>query len=181
MELTTMIAVALVVLAVIAAIYSRVTGGSSAKAEKVLPPQVPGPVARWYDTALKWAQNYDLPWQVVLAQIWQESTGDPNIVGANSDYGLMQVTPGAVTDLKREGYQVPDDWKFNPESNIQVGTAYLHLMRSQSGKLADALGKSKVDALEAYNEGFTGGSRDYGPDDYTNSVLDKARIIGYSA
>lgn len=153
--------------------YSNVQQGSLSNA--------PAAVQQWYGVAKRFADDWGLPWEIVLAQIWQESTGNPGAVGANSDYGLLQVTPIAVQDLKDNGYTVPDDWKFNPYSNVETGVKYLHLQYNNTGVLADALGQTKADSLEAYNEGFTGASRDYGPDEYSVEVIEKALKIGFSA
>jgi len=175
-----MYAIGAVLLVVLLALLQK-TGviSSGSPGTTPLPDTVPGPVARWQTEARRWAARYGLPWQVILAQIWQESAGNPNAVGSVGEVGLMQIREIAYRDLIENGYNVPGNWKTDPTSNIQVGAAYLHLMLEKTGKIFDAVGETKADALEAYNEGFTGARRDIEVDEYSYQVMQKARKLGF--
>lgn len=144
-----------------------------------IPKQVPASVTRWEPTVSFFANKYDLPESIILAQIWQESSGYMNKVGAAGERGLMQIMPGAAQDLRDNGYEIPDDWRENPRSNIRVGSAYLDLQRRRSGNIYSGLKETRATALEAYNEGFAGAQKDVGLDEYAEQVKAKEKALSY--
>jgi len=76
-----------------------------------------------YDSIIiKWAKNYQIPWELVKADIYQESSFNPLAVSpapANCK-GLMQLSPPVY---EPEGID-----PFNPDDNIRVGCSYLKKM-----------------------------------------------------
>lgn len=176
MELESMLGIALLIGLVLWGIYNRVTGGP-VKVEGIS--ALPNQVRQWVGMAQQWSKLYGIPWQITVAVIWQESGGDPNARGDAGEIGLMQLKEIAVRDLVRQGYDTATDWKVVPEANIKNGVAYLHLQRTRTGTLVDAVGRKKADALEAYNEGFSQAVKDVSVDSYTTAVLEKAKKLGY--
>lgn len=132
----------------------------------------PDQVRKWYEPAKDWAEYYGLPWQVVLAIIWQESAGDPQAVGSSGEVGLMQLKDIAVQDARESGYQVPADWINNPLSNIVAGVSFLDLQRKRTGSIREA--------LKAYNQGEAGARENpILANTYADEVLTKAQKLGY--
>jgi RHS repeat-associated protein len=67
--------------------------------------------------------------ELILAQIWMESSFDPQTWGAGTITGLMQVSEGAGIDVKypyEDFTSDPDQYDLNSNAqNIQAGTLYL--------------------------------------------------------
>lgn len=93
------------------------------------------------------AARYAIPGNIIAAVIFQESSGNPDKTGLAGEIGLMQITPGALSDVNAAyglGF-LPKDLYF-ADRNIQTGTAYLSILRNQFG------GDIPL-ALRAYNAG----------------------------
>jgi len=156
-------------------VYAIKNAGS--EKQKPLGPDVPQSVKRWRPEIKTAAKKYGIPWELLLAQLWVESGGDPNAIGNAGEIGLMQLKDIAILDLKNNGYGDFNGWQVSPRINIMAGAAYLDLQRKRTGNLFDALGQKKAGALEAYNEGYATAIKDVGPDEYSNRVLDKKAMI----
>ncbi len=118
-----------------------------------------------------YAAEYGLPPELIEAVIRAESGGRVKAVSSKGAEGLMQVTETAEQDVLRH-YGIEKDVKrrrliwirqnkekqvrevdlFDPEYNIQIGTAYLRMMLERFG------GDTYL-ALAAYNMGPTKLSR----------------------
>lgn len=142
---------------------------------------VPGQVVQWESWAKKYASKYGVPWQIVLAQIWQESAGQPGAVGSAGEQGLMQLKQIAIDDLLQRGYGPFPGWDRDPEQNIKAGTAFLALQADRAGQIYSGLANVRTTALEAYNEGYSQSKKDLGPDEYAEQVMARARKFGYDA
>lgn len=102
----------------------------------------------WGDLASKYSMFFQIPVEVVLAEICVESEGDPDAVNGKSK-GLMQIQPDALTDFNRwygRSYTVDD--LFTPWVNIEVGTGYLKGVQSYY-----VSSHTIEDAIRAYKEG----------------------------
>jgi soluble lytic murein transglycosylase-like protein len=102
----------------------------------------PASVERWINEASRAANLTGVPRDLILAVIWQESTGDPNAVGSAGEQGLMQVTEIAAQDVG-EILPTTDD---PPQRQITVGAKYL-------SKCGDYVGGDTKQQLRCYNEG----------------------------
>ena len=111
-------------------------------------------VRDWKDLAAKYSVAFQIPTDVILAQICVESSGDPAAMGHDTagSVGLMQVTDGAISDFNRwyhKQYTKADASDASrPWINIEIGTGYLKGVQSyyvKSHKLEDA--------IQAYNGG----------------------------
>ena len=65
---------------------------------------------------------------LVKAVVWRESRFDPRKYGSHGERGLMQITDKAANEWVREnkvaGFYV--DQLFEPKTNLEAGTWYLH-------------------------------------------------------
>jgi hypothetical protein len=108
--------------------------------------------------AAKWAKEYKIPLQWILATILAESGGDPNETGdyKNGIYrslGLMQINRVANADLlKKFGVVNPGQQLFDPNINIMLG-AYL-LREAWARVYRESLGRQapgKLDELVRFS------------------------------
>lgn len=139
----------------------------------------PTPVLQWFPQAVQWSFVYGVPIEIIMAVIWQESTGDFEALGdRNTSFGLMQVKQIAVDDLINEGYNVRPVPVIEPIDNIKQGVAFLHLIRS---KLGNPQGWYNV--LRSYNCCGTNVRKVINnptiSKKYADEVLTKARALGY--
>ena len=109
---------------------------------------------------------YGIPYKRIVAHIMVESWGDPAATGKAGERGLMQLMPGALSDVKAN-YPLNFTWNdmYVASPNIQVGTAYLALQLSRLNDLNLA--------SRAYNAGA--GAVRQNPEvaqDYLNKILD---------
>lgn len=71
--------------------------------------------------AKKWANHFDLEYDIVKAVIFVESSWDHAITSNKGAQGLMQVMPGTARDMG-----MPDSYSlYNPNSNTYYGCMYL--------------------------------------------------------
>lgn len=114
---------------------------------------------RFYDTVETYSRKYDLEPQFVLSIIKTESAFDPTAVSHIPAFGLMQIVPSsagldATSFLFGEQQLLKRDYLFDPEKNIEVGTAYLHLLRSRYFKGIEDETSMKYCVIAAYNGGM---------------------------
>ncbi|MFA6152988.1 MAG: transglycosylase SLT domain-containing protein [Chitinophagaceae bacterium] len=118
--------------------------------------------------AIKYGVLYGIPFDIILAMIQQESSGNPLAKGSIGERGLMQLTPPALQDVNAKyklGFSFDD--MYDAEKNIQAGTAYLAICRAYFyGDLQKA--------IQAYNAGMgTVSKNPQASIAYYNSVMDK--------
>lgn len=107
-----------------------------------------------YDPLIRQAAlRHGVPPSLVKAVIWKESRYRARCVGRAHEMGLMQITPGAVSDwCVASGLPRPSRAAcFDPSLNIEIGTWYLAraLRTWKQYRSADIL------ALAEYNAGGT--------------------------
>ena len=73
------------------------------------------------------AAKHDVPKELIKAVIWKESRFNPKEIGSKGEVGLMQITPIAAEEWRRENKQKTFDLAKlkDPKFNIEVGTWYL--------------------------------------------------------
>lgn len=102
-----------------------------------------GPAAKNY------GQIFDIPPELILAVIKQETGGDATAIGTTPDWGLMQITKPALDDcnmISDEHVEIADIY-FSVDSNIREGTRYLR-------RCADILKTTEWRKVaQAYNAG----------------------------
>ncbi len=96
-----------------------------------------------------WKYSYEnaLPAELVRDVIRAESGGDPRAVSNRNARGLMQITPVTVEEVRRL-WHVDEGDLFDPNYNIEIGTAYLRI-------LIDKFDGDVYLALAAYHMGPT--------------------------
>ena len=95
------------------------------------------------------ATKYNLESYLIASVINVESSYNPKATSSASAVGLMQILPSTasyVSSLYNINFQNQDDL-FNPEINIEIGTAYLHYLLNKFEDLETA--------LASYNAGET--------------------------
>jgi len=125
------------------------------------PVGVPSAVWRWDTMARSVAKEVGLPYdhRWALAQIWQESSGDPSAKppgGGDGEVGLMQVTPIALEDVRenfpnRDLPQTVGDMEGSPEMQIRVGMLYDSINYNRAQK--QGIPNPKQAAIRSHVEG----------------------------
>ena len=115
--------------------------------------------ARLYQPmVLTHAEKYDLDPALIMAMIHTESKFNPNARSNASAIGLMQLVPQTAG---REAYHriygqqraLTPEYLFDPNNNIELGTAYLHILSSRYlGAIADPLSRTYC-VVAAYHAG----------------------------
>ncbi len=108
------------------------------------------------------ASSNELDPMLVKAVVWRESRFDPRKLGGAGERGLMQVSEIAARDWalenKIENFQVEE--LFDPKTNLEAGTWYLHRAMVHWKKASDPT----PFALAEYNAGASRAQRWAGGD-----------------
>lgn len=132
---------------------------------------MPAGVVDWVRSAERAAARTDTPASLILAMIWQESSGNPDAVGSAGEIGLMQLKPLAIIDAER--YLGLEPGALDPTvgtDNVLLGAAYLANQIEITGNVDDG--------IRAYNQGVTGAKRNpEAANKYFNSVRSKWTTI----
>lgn len=113
---------------------------------------------KYLQSVRKYAKQYNVSPSLVLGVIKSESSFNPHAVSGAPAYGLMQLVP---TSGGREAYRraknedkVPStDYLFDPDNNIELGTAYLSvLIYEQLDEVQDRTAREYC-VISAYNTG----------------------------
>ncbi len=116
---------------------------------------------QYADIVQRASKKYDIPEDLIYAIIKTESSFNPYAVSWANAYGLMQVVPKtAGADVfklvkKRSGQPTPE-YLFNPENNIDTGTAYFYILKNRYLKDVRNSTSLEYSMISAYNGG-TGG------------------------
>lgn len=129
------------------------TPGGSTQSDLAKAERIKNLVVQPYRSLIKsWAAAADIAPELIASLIYRESEGNPDAIGLSFDWGLMQITQPALTEMNRlyKTEYVLSQMRF-PELNIEVGTKYLSWTLSQ---FRDAL-----DGIRAYKCGPAGASQ----------------------
>ena len=106
----------------------------------------------------QFAEQYDISPSLVFAVIRTESNFNPYAVSSAPAYGLMQLVP---TSGGREAYRkakgqdvIPSrDYLFDPENNVELGTAFLNVLMFNQLKNVEHNVSREYCVIAAYNTG----------------------------
>ncbi len=105
------------------------------------------------------ATKWKIPASLIVAMIHAESFFDPNAVSHASAIGLMQIlVNGGAAEVSRELYDnkpIRAQDLFIPEFNIDVGTAYLHLLETKYLNNIRSTSARRLLAIASYNCGLS--------------------------
>ncbi|WED22199.1 membrane-bound lytic murein transglycosylase MltC [Vibrio sp. JC009] len=116
---------------------------------------------KYADIVRRASQRYNIPEDLIYAIIKTESSFNPYAVSWANAYGLMQVVPKtAGADVfklvkKRSGQPSPE-YLFNPENNIDTGTAYFYILKNRYLKEVKNPLSQEYSMISAYNGGAGG-------------------------
>ncbi|MDP5253909.1 MULTISPECIES: membrane-bound lytic murein transglycosylase MltC [unclassified Vibrio] len=107
------------------------------------------------------ASKYGIAEDLIFAIIKTESSFNPYAVSWANAYGLMQVVPKTAGRdvfqlVKQRSGQPSPQYLFNPENNIDTGTAYFYLLKNRYLKSVKNPLSLQYSMISAYNGG-TGG------------------------
>ncbi len=106
----------------------------------------------------RFAEHYKVSPSLVFAVIRTESNFNPFAVSSAPAYGLMQLVPtsgGRDAYRKAKGQDtVPSrDYLFDPENNIELGVAYLHVLSYDQLEQIENQVSREYCVISAYNTG----------------------------
>lgn len=115
--------------------------------------------AQQYAPAIaNFSTQFEVPQDLVFAITQTESSFNPLAQSPIPAFGLMQIVPtSAGLDVNRLVFDVPnapdEQVLFDPDSNIRMGTAYLHLLQTRYLRgITDPLSRQYC-VIAAYNTG----------------------------
>ncbi len=116
---------------------------------------------KYADIVQRASKRYGIPEDLIYSIIKTESSFNPYAVSWANAYGLMQVVPKtAGADVfklvkKKSGTPSPE-YLFDPEKNIDTGTAYFYILKNRYLKDVQHSLSLEYSMISAYNGG-TGG------------------------
>lgn len=116
---------------------------------------------KYADIVQRASRKYDIPEDLIYAIIKTESSFNPYAVSWANAYGLMQVVPKTAGKdvfklVKKKSGQPSPEYLFNPENNIDTGTAYFYILKNRYLKDVNHPLSLEYSMISAYNGG-TGG------------------------
>jgi membrane-bound lytic murein transglycosylase C len=106
----------------------------------------------------KFSSQYGIPESLIYAIIDTESAFNPYAVSPAPAYGLMQVVPSTAgrdvfDKIKGQKGQPSPNYLFDPEKNIDTGSAYLHILQTRYLKQIQNSNSRRFTVISAYNGG----------------------------
>ena len=104
------------------------------------------------------ARKYKLPASLIYGVIETESSFNPYAVSAANAYGLMQVVPATAGKdvyqrIKKKSGQPSKAVLFNPQQNIDIGSAYFTILRDNYLSAVKNKQSKHYTIISAYNGG----------------------------
>ncbi|OIQ24657.1 membrane-bound lytic murein transglycosylase MltC [uncultured Vibrio sp.] len=132
---------------------------------------------KYADIVRRASKKYDIPEDLIYAIIKTESSFNPYAVSWANAYGLMQVVPKtAGRDVfklvkKKPGEPTPE-YLFDPEKNIDTGTAYFYILKNRYLKDINNPLSLEYSMISAYNGGAGGVLNTFNRNDRKRAMRD---------
>ena len=115
------------------------------------------------------AKRYQVKPDLIYAIIETESSFNPYAVSSANAYGLMQVVPATAgkdvyQKVKNKSGQPSKQTLFEPAHNIDIGTAYLHLLQTRYLNAVNHKQSKEYTVISAYNGGAGNVLKTFDPD-----------------
>ena len=106
----------------------------------------------------KYSQKYDVTESLIYGVIKTESSFNPFAVSHAPAYGLMQIVPSTAgrdvfEKIKKRSGQPSPEYLYDPENNIDTGTAYLKILQEQYLVNISNRNSKRYSVISAYNGG----------------------------
>lgn len=113
---------------------------------------------KYADIVRRTSQKYNIPEDLIYAIIRTESSFNPYAVSWANAYGLMQVVPKTAGRdvyklVKHKSGQPDAKTLFDPAKNIDIGTAYFHILKTRYLKSVQNSTSQQYSMISAYNGG----------------------------
>lgn len=104
------------------------------------------------------ARKYQIPASLIYGIIETESSFNPYAVSTANAYGLMQVVPATAgkdvyQKIKKKAGQPTKSTLFDPKQNIDIGSAYLSILKNSYLSKINQNQNKKYAMISAYNGG----------------------------
>jgi soluble lytic murein transglycosylase-like protein len=149
----------LIVLAIFGILYFMYNAQTPLKPKNdyITSPWIPNSVRKWDKPINEMAKKYAVDPNLVAIIITLESGGYPKAQSEDNAKGLMQITPPTAKDISTKFLKKPAqnyDF-FDPNTNIEFGTAYLAWLRDEFGTAKQ--GPDWNNTVELIAAGYNGG------------------------
>jgi len=124
----------------------------------LLPDHIRVRAQKFSESVHNYAHEHNIPAPLIFAIIETESAFNPRAKSPAPAFGLMQLVPKTgARDAYRFIYSkdkvVKEKYLYNPDNNIQLGTAYLHLLYYKRFKKIKDPEARTLATIAAYNAG----------------------------
>jgi soluble lytic murein transglycosylase-like protein len=120
-------------------------------------PWIPDSVKKWQGPIDAMAKKYNIDPNLIAIVVTMESGGYAKAESEAGAKGLMQITAPTAKDIAAKFLKQPRTQYdlFDPETNIEFGTAYLAYLRKEFGTAKQ--GPSWIQTVELVAAGYNGG------------------------
>ena len=113
---------------------------------------------KYADLVGKYSNKYNVTESLVYGVIKTESSLNPFAVSRAPAYGLMQIVPGTAgrdvfEKIKQRSDQPTPEYLYDPENNIDTGTAYLKILQERYLSKINDNNSRRYSVISAYNGG----------------------------
>lgn len=140
--------------------------------------------ALYKDIVKKYSDKFNVEQPLIFAVIEQESNFNPKATSWVPAYGLMQLVPrsggyDAYRYVYKQEWAPSKSYLYNPEKNIELGTAYLRILLNQFSSVTDHNCR-RLCVIASYNTGAGNVSRSFTGKTNVGQAVKIINTMGYS-